>query len=57
MRNHTVEDTDIGFGSHNSEALSTVNENDILLYVDGRSGLRKTGKPIRWLDNFILENV
>ena len=38
------------------EALSTVNENDILLYVDGRSGLRKTGKPIRWLDNFILEN-
>lgn len=38
------------------EALSTVNENDILLYVDGRSGLKKTGKPIRWLDNFILEN-
>ena len=38
------------------KALSTLNENDILLYVDGRSGLRKTGKPIRWLDNFILEN-
>ena len=38
------------------EALSTINENDVLLYVDGRSGLRKTGKPIRWLDNFILEN-
>ena len=38
------------------EALSTINENDILLYVDGRSGLRKTGRPIRWLDNFILEN-
>ena len=38
------------------EALSKINENDILLYVDGRSGLRKTGKPIKWLDNFILEN-
>ena len=38
------------------EALSTLNENDILLYVDGRSGLRKTGKPIRWLDDFISEN-
>ena len=38
------------------EALSTINENDILLYVDGRSGLRKAGKPIRWLDDFILEN-
>ena len=38
------------------KALSTVNENDILLYVDGRSGLRKTGKPIRWLDDFIIEN-
>ena len=37
------------------EALNTVNENDILLYVDGRSGLKKTGKPIRWLDKFILE--
>ena len=37
------------------EALSEINENDILLYVDGRSGLRKTGKPIRWLDDFILE--
>ena len=34
------------------EALSTLNENDILLYVDGRSGLVKTGKPIRWLDDF-----
>ena len=38
------------------KALLTINENDILLYVDGRSGLRKTGKPIKWLDNFILEN-
>ena len=38
------------------EALSTMNENDILLYVDGRSGLRKTGKTIKWLDNLILEN-
>ena len=37
------------------EALNTANANDILLYVDGRSGLKKTGKPIRWLDNFILE--
>ena len=37
------------------EALRKINENDILLYVDGRSGLRKTGKPIKWLDNFILE--
>ena len=27
-----------------------------MLYVDGRSGLRKAGKPIRWLDDFILEN-
>ena len=38
------------------KALSTLNENDILLYVDGRSGLRKTGQPIKWLNNFILEN-
>ena len=38
------------------EALCKINENDILLYLDGRSGLRKTGKPIRWLDSFILEN-
>ena len=38
------------------EALREINENDILLYLDGRSGLRRTGKPIRWLDNFILEN-
>ena len=38
------------------EALSTINENDILLYVDGRSGLRQTGKPIKWLDKFIVEN-
>ena len=38
------------------EALCKINENDILLYVDGRSGLRKTGKPIKWLDNFIFEN-
>ena len=38
------------------KALSTLNENDILLYVDGRSGLRKTGKPIKWLDDFIIEN-
>ncbi len=38
------------------EALCTLNENDILLYLDGRSGLRRTGKPIKWLDNFILEN-
>ena len=39
-----------------NEALSTLNENDILLYVDGRSGLRKTGKPIKWLDYFIQES-
>ena len=39
-----------------NEALSTLNENDILLYVDGRSGLRKTGKPIKWLDFFIQES-
>ena len=39
-----------------NKALSTLNENDILLYVDGRSGLRKTGKPIRWLDEFIMQN-
>ena len=38
------------------EALTKINKNDIVLYIDGRSGLRKTGKPIRWLDNFILEN-
>ena len=38
------------------EALFTINESDVLLYVDGRSGLKKTGKPIKWLDNFILEN-
>ena len=38
------------------EALYKLNENDILLYVDGRSGLKKTGKPIKWLDHFILEN-
>ena len=38
------------------ESLFKINKNDILLYIDGRSGLRKTGKPIRWLDNFILEN-
>ena len=38
------------------EALCKINENDILLYLDGRSGLRRTGKPIRWLDNFMLEN-
>ena len=38
------------------EALCQIDDNDILLYLDGRSGLRKTGKPIRWLDNFILEN-
>ena len=38
------------------EALSKISKNDILLYLDGRSGLRKTGKPIRWLDNFILES-
>jgi len=38
------------------KALSTANENDILLYVDGRSGLRTTGKPISWLDDFIMEN-
>ena len=38
------------------EALRKISKNDILLYLDGRSGLRKTGKPIRWLDNFILEN-
>ena len=38
------------------EALTTATTDDILLYVDGRSGLKKTGKPIRWLDNFILEN-
>ena len=38
------------------EALLTIKENDVLLYIDGRSGLKKTGKPIRWLDNFILEN-
>ena len=38
------------------EALTTATTDDILLYVDGRSGFKKTGKPIRWLDNFILEN-
>ena len=38
------------------KALFSTSENDIVLYVDGRSGLKKTGKPIRWLDNFILEN-
>ena len=38
------------------QALCKINENDVLLYLDGRSGLRRTGKPIRWLDNFILEN-
>ena len=38
------------------EALHNINKNDILLYVDGRSGLKKTGKPIRWLDNFMIEN-
>ena len=38
------------------EALLTIKENDVLIYIDGRSGLKKTGKPIRWLDNFILEN-
>ena len=27
-----------------------------MLCVDDRSGVRKTGKPISWLDNFILEN-
>jgi len=38
------------------EALCKIDDNDVLLYLDGRSGLRKTGKPIKWLDNFILEN-
>ena len=38
------------------ETLCKINDNDFLLYLDGRSGLRRTGKPIRWLDNFILEN-
>ena len=38
------------------EALRKISKNDILLYLDGRSGLRKTGKPIKWLDDFIIEN-
>ena len=38
------------------KTLFSINENDVILYVDGRSGLKKTGKPIRWLDNFINEN-
>ena len=38
------------------KTLFSINENDIILYVDGRSGLKKTGKPIRWLDNFINDN-
>ena len=38
------------------ESLCEIEEGDILLYVDGRSGLRRTGKPIKWLDNFINEN-
>ena len=38
------------------EALRKINKNDILLYLDGRSGLRKTGEPGRWLDDFMLEN-
>ena len=38
------------------KALCKINKNDILLYLDGRSGLSKTGKPIRWLDDFIIKN-
>ena len=38
------------------EALSQLNQGDILLYIDGRCGLRKNGKPIKWLDNFIVES-
>lgn len=38
------------------KALSRIKEDEILLYVDGRSGLRRTGKPIKWLDNFMSEN-
>ena len=37
------------------KALSQINQEEILLYVDGRSGLKKTGKPIKWLDDFIFE--
>ena len=37
------------------EALRNLDEGEVLLYVDGRSGLRRTGKPIKWLDKFILE--
>lgn len=32
--------------------LETLNDGDILLYVDGRSGLETTNKRIAWLDQF-----
>ena len=37
------------------KALSQINQEEILIYIDGRSGLKKTGKPIKWLDDFIFE--
>ena len=39
-----------------SAGMALVLKDKNFLYVDGRSGLRKTGKPIRWLDDFISEN-
>ena len=38
------------------ESLEKLKEGEILLYVDGRSGLKKSGKPIKWLDYFMQES-
>jgi hypothetical protein len=38
-----------------STAISQLNDGDILLYVDGRSGLRNPGQPIKWLDAFVQD--
>ena len=38
------------------ESLEKLKEGEILLYVDGRSGLKKSGEPIKWLDYFMQES-
>lgn len=38
-----------------NRTLENLSEEDILVYVDGRSGMPETGKPIRWFDTFLLQ--
>ena len=38
-----------------NRTLENLSEEDILVYVDGRSGMPETGKPIRWFDTFLSQ--